>query len=446
MPNESSARLSSVAIVGRPNVGKSSLFNYLIGQRRAVVKNQPGVTRDILEEEVEIWGKRFLLYDTGGLTEARDEISSLIREQVGQFLETVDIVLFMVDAKTGLVPEDEELFRKVQSLGKPFLTLVNKVDRVHDVEVTQAEFYQLGVDLLSISVEHRHGMAELLEWLTSQIEELPETLGPASDRFKIAILGKPNAGKSSLVNRLLGTDQVLVSPQAGTTMDSTYFNFDRDGEKYTLIDTAGLRKAAKRTPGVEKISSFKSRDALLEADLVLLMVDVLEGVGEQDAKILEMAIDNHKAVLVVANKIDKGEELIPECRSTFRAQMEKVFHFYSDVPVVFTSAVTGKGIKGMFEAIADMKRKLEIKIPTSKLNDFFVRVIRQAPAPLSGTKTVKFYYLTQTQQRPPSFIAFANFPEVVDNSYRRFLINRIKSEFGLEGIPIRIFVMKKRRS
>jgi GTP-binding protein len=159
-----------------------------------------------------------------------------------------------------------------------------------------------------------------------------------------------------------------------------------------------------------------------------------------------MAIDNHKAVLVVANKIDKGEELIPECRSTFRAQMEKVFHFYSDVPVVFTSAVTGKGIKGMFEAIADMKRKLEIKIPTSKLNDFFVRVIRQAPAPLSGTKTVKFYYLTQTQQRPPSFIAFANFPEVVDNSYRRFLINRIKSEFGLEGIPIRIFVMKKRRS
>src|SRR5690606_7970942 len=193
---------------------------------------------------------------------------------------------------------------------KPFLTLVNKVDRVHDVELVQAEFFQLGVDLLSISVEHRHGMGELLEWLTSQVEDLPEPTEISSDRFKIAILGKPNAGKSSLVNHLLGAEQVLVSSQAGTTMDSTFFDFERQGDKYTLIDTAGLRKAAKRSPGLEKISSFKSRDALAEADLVLLVVDVLEGVGEQEAKILEMALDHHKAVLVVGNKIDKGEELI----------------------------------------------------------------------------------------------------------------------------------------
>ena len=441
----SSVRPTSVAIVGRPNVGKSSLFNYLIGQRRAVVKNQPGVTRDILEEEVEIWNKRFTLYDTGGLTEAKDEISSLIREQVGAFLETVDLILFVLDAKSGLVPEDEELFRRLQMVGKPFLTVVNKVDQHHDRVLKEAEFYKLGVDLVSVSIEHRLGMGEILEWMTSHAVDVPEEV-PTQGRFKLALLGKPNAGKSSLVNQLLGKDQVLVSEKAGTTMDSTFFDFDVGDEKYTLIDTAGLRKAARRSPGLEKISSFKSRDALAESDLVLLVVDVFEGVGEQEAKILEMALEHHKPVLVVANKIDEGEKKIPEMRSQFRAKAEQVFHFYNDVPMVFVSALTGKGFKGLFSQISQMRSQLTKKIPTSQLNDFFFHVIRQAPAPVSGTKTVKFYYLTQTQQTPPSFIAFANFPEAVDNGYRRFLSKRLKAQFGLEGIPIRIFVMKKRRS
>ncbi len=442
----SSLRPTSVAIVGRPNVGKSSLFNYLIGQRRAMVKNQPGVTRDILEEEVEIWNKRFVVYDTGGLTEAKDEISSLIREQVGAFLATVDLVVFILDAKAGLLPEDEDLFRRLQSVGKPFLTVLNKVDQHHDRELLEAEFFKLGVDLVSVSIEQRLGMGEILEWLTSHATDVPLDAPPTGDRFKLALLGKPNAGKSSLVNQLLGKDQVLVSEKAGTTMDSTFFDFNYDEGKYTLIDTAGLRKAAKRTPGLEKISSFKSRDALVESDLVLLIVDILEGVGEQEAKILELALENHKPVLLVANKIDEGEKRIPEMRSRFKAQLENVFHFYNDVPVVFVSALTGKGLKSLFAKIEEMQGKLNTKISTSQLNDFFFRVIRQAPAPVSGTKTAKFYYLTQTQQKPPSFIAFANFPEVVDNGYRRFLSKRLKTQFGLEGIPIRIFVMKKRRS
>ncbi len=430
-----------VAILGRPNVGKSSLFNYLTETRKSVVKNQPGVTRDIIVETAELWNKSYEVIDTGGLTEAADEISQLIREQVVEFLSSVDLLLVMMDAKSGVMPEDRDLIKIASEAGKPFLVIVNKVDSPIDIEMQLAEFYEFGAELVGISVEQRQGLSELFEWLHPRLNEFDADY---QDALRIAIVGKPNVGKSSIVNKLLGEKRVLVSDIAGTTVDSVEVPFELDGVKYLLVDTAGLRRSSRRTEDVEILSAFKSNEAIRKADLVLLMIDSSEGPSDQDSKIIQQIVEQHKGVLVVANKIDKAEETRPEARKWFREEMEKNFHFFPDLPMVFTSALTARGFEKLFEAIQDLRSKLTKRMSTSDLNDFFSQVIRQAPAPLYGTKTVKFYYLTQTHQVPPSFIAFANHPDGVDPSYRRFLSKRMKERFDLHGVPIRIFVMKSK--
>jgi GTP-binding protein len=429
------------AIIGRPNVGKSTLFNYLVESRRSVVKNQPGVTRDLIFEEAELWGKTFELVDTGGITEAADEISSRIREHVLDFLKSVDYLIVVMDYKSGLCPEDREILRIAKESGKEFLLVVNKVDKSHELDVAGAEFYEFGVPLVTCSFEARYGVDRLLEWISERLqgEETEEKEG-----FVFSIVGKPNVGKSSLTNQLLGAKKMLVSPMAGTTVDSVDFQFQYNDNIYRLIDTAGLRRSAKRTEGVEIISAIKTSQSIKKSELVLLMVDGTEGPTEQDAKILQEIVESHKAVILVVNKLDLGEADIPEFRKTTRAQIADTFHFYIDIPICFISAKTGKGLKDLFNTIEDVRNKLNVKISTTELNDFFMNVIRQAPAPVFGLKNVKFYYLTQTKQKPPSFIAFANHPDGVDNAYRRFLIKRIKARFGLEGIPLRIFVMKSR--
>lgn len=429
------------AIVGRPNVGKSTLFNYLVESRRSVVKNQPGVTRDIIFEEAVLWGKTFDVVDTGGITEAADDISSRIREHVIEFLKTVDYLLLVMDYKSGLCPEDREMIRIAKETGKEFLVVVNKVDKVQELDLAGAEFYEFGVPLVTCSFEHRNGVDRLLEWIS---ERLPEAQGTEKEGFVFSIVGKPNVGKSSLTNQLLGANKMLVSPVAGTTVDSVDFQFDYNEKTYRLIDTAGLRRSAKRVEGIEVISAIKTSQSIKKSDLALLMIDGMQGPSEQDAKILQEIVENHKAVILVVNKLDLGEEDIPEFRKTTRAKIADTFHFYADIPICFISAKTGKGLKSLFETIEDVRDKLDVRISTSELNDFFMNVIRQAPAPVYGLKNVKFYYLTQTKQVPPSFIAFANHPDGVDNAYRRFLIKRMKARFGLEGIPIRIFVMKSK--
>ncbi len=429
------------AIIGRPNVGKSTLFNYLVESRRSLVKNQPGVTRDIIFEEAELWGKTFELVDTGGITEAADEISSRIRESVLEFLSTVDYLLVVMDAKSGLCPEDREIIRIAKESGKDFLLVINKVDKSHELDIAGAEFYEFGLPLITCSFEARYGVDQLLEWISERLtaEEKETKTG-----FVFSIVGKPNVGKSSLTNQLLGAKKMLVSSMAGTTVDSVDFQFQYNDHEYRLIDTAGLRKSAKRTEGVEIISAIKTSQSIRKSQLVLLMIDGVEGPSEQDAKILEEIVESHKAVILVVNKLDLGEADIPEFRKTTRAKLADTFHFYADIPITFISAKTGKGLKDLFEMIESIREKLNVKISTSELNDFFMNVIRQAPAPVYGLRNVKFYYLTQTKQVPPSFIAFANHPDGVDNAYRRFLTKRIKKRFGLEGIPIRIFVMKSK--
>lgn len=429
---------SRVAIIGRPNVGKSTLFNYLTDSRKAVVKNQPGVTRDILIEPTEVWGVKFDVIDTGGLTEASDLFSQLIREQVIEFLSSIDQLILVMDGRVGLVPEDRDIIRIAKETGKPFLLVVNKVDRSHDLELAKAEFYEFGVNVVAASFEMRLGLDEVLEWIVANVKKTENTV---REGLRLAMVGKPNVGKSSLCNALLGEYRLLVSEVAGTTVDSVDAELIYGDRRFVLVDTAGLRRSAKRNDDVEIIAAFKSQEAIRKAELVLLVIDGTLGPTDQDAKILQACLEAHKAVIVVANKSDLAEREVPGYRDWFRTKVSEEFHFFPDIPVVFISAKTKRGLNEMFEAIAAMEEKLALKISTSELNNFFTNVIRQAPAPVWGTTNVKFYYLTQTHQRPPAFIAFANHPDGVNNSYRRFLAKRIQDQWGLQGVPIRIFCM-----
>lgn len=431
-----------VAIIGRPNVGKSTLFNIVTESRKAVVKNMPGVTRDIIIEPVEVWGKHFDIIDTGGITEAGDIFSKLIKEQVTEFLYSVDLIVAVMDGRAGLLPEDRDIIRVAKQAGKPFLLVLNKVDRIQDEEMAKADFYEFGVDMVTAAFEQRRGLAEILEWITNQ---LPDEVQTYKKGMNIAIVGKPNVGKSSICNCILGHNRMIVSDVAGTTIDSVDSPFVYNGKQYTLVDTAGLRRSAKREEDLEIISAFKSQESIRRADLVLLMVDGTEGPSDQDARIMQAILEDHKGVIMVANKSDIGSREIPEYRKKFREQVSRELHFFEDVNVVFTSAKTGQGIEDLFEMIEKVSDQINFHVPTSELNDFFFETIRKAPAPVWGTTNVKFYYLTQTYQKPPAFIAFANHPDGVTNSYRRFLIKNIKERWDLHGLPIRIYCMKSRR-
>ncbi|MFN9067308.1 MAG: ribosome biogenesis GTPase Der, partial [Bdellovibrionales bacterium] len=320
-----------VAIIGRPNVGKSTLFNVLTGTRKAVVKNQPGVTRDIIVEPMEIWGKNFDLIDTGGITESEDLISKMIREQVSEFLYSVDFILAVMDARSGLLPEDRDIIRIAKQSGKPFLLIVNKVDRQHEESLQLAEFYEFGVDVVGCSFEQRRGVSEILEWLH---KNLPDFKTETTESARIAFVGKPNVGKSSLCNALLGQDRMLVSPVAGTTVDSVDTPFYYNNHHYTIVDTAGLRKSARREEDVEIIAAFKSQESIRRANLVLLVVDGTMGPTEQDAKIMQSILEDHKAVILVANKSDLGRKQVEDYQKTFREQVARTFHFFPDVPLV----------------------------------------------------------------------------------------------------------------
>lgn len=433
--------VSRVAIIGRPNVGKSTLFNYLTESRKAVVKDQPGVTRDILIEPGEIWGHKFDVIDTGGLTESSDFFSKLIREQVIEFLKSVDHLIVVMDGRAGLHAEDRDIIRIASETGKPYLLVVNKIDRAHDIESSTAEFYEFGVDVVATSFESRFGMDQILEWIVDQVDRTEHTI---REGLTLAMVGKPNVGKSSLCNRLLGEKRLLVSAVAGTTTDAVDTELVYEDRKYILIDTAGLRKSAHRGEDLEIISTFKTRDAIRRADITLLVVDGNEGPSVQDAKILEQILKAHRAVILVANKVDIAEENHEAFRSWFRARVAEELHFFPDIEIAFTSAMTGKGLKDLFDQIRKMEDKIKKRISTRELNDFFMSVIRQAPAPVWGVQNVKFYYLTQTNQEPPAFIAFANHPDGVDAAYRRFLAKRIQEQWDLKGVPVRIFVMSGR--
>ncbi len=435
-----SPRLKRVALVGRPNVGKSTLFNRLTRSRKAVVRDEPGVTRDIQIEPTEWWGKSFEVVDTGGISDAKDGFTPLIRGQVVEFLNSVDLIVMVVDGRAGIMSEDRSAFQIIKSIGKPFLIVVNKCDRTLEPESYLADFYEFGADLMPAAFERDYNIDEVVEWILAHLQEGDHDV---REGFRLAIVGKPNAGKSSLANCLLGENRMLVSDISGTTVDAVESEYEYNGQKYILNDTAGLRRAGKQKDGVEVLSTFKTRDALLRADLVLLVIDSHVGPSHQDSRIIEMCLEAHKALIVIANKTDTARKEHDNFQQWFREKVAREFHFFADVPVVFTSAKTGAGVDDLFLKIEDIRAKLAVRISTSQLNKFFTEVIKLAPSPVFGTENVKFYYLTQTNQSPPSFIAFANHPEGVTPSYRRFLIKRIQENWGLKGVPLRIFVMKK---
>ncbi len=436
------ASVGTVAVIGRPNVGKSTLFNILTGTRKAVVKDQPGVTRDLQVAQAEWCGTYFDVMDTGGLTDSTDVFSKMIKEQVLATLKSVDLILVVVDGRAGLCPEDRDVLRVVHRSEKPFLLIANKVDSRQDEESASIEFMELAERVLPTSFEQRRGLDEILEWVVTNLPDRPVT---HYQGLTLAVIGKPNAGKSSFCNLLMGFNRMMVSEIAGTTIDAIDLEIDYNDRKYRLIDTAGLRRHARRKEDVEIISAFKSEGAIRRADIILLMVDGTLGPSDQDAKIVEMILHAHKGVILVANKSDIGTKEIPEYRKTFREKTKEVLHFFEDIQIAFVSAKTGAGIEDLFKTVDTTWTKLNKRISTGDLNRFFSQTIRYAPAPVWGTKNVSFYYLTQTHQRPPSFIAFANFPDGVTPSYRRFLIKHMKDEFDLGGIPIRIFAMKKGR-
>lgn len=440
--NEINLLSPKVAIIGRPNVGKSTLFNILTDSRKSVVKNQAGVTRDIIIEPADVWGKKFDLIDTGGVTESQDLFSKLIREQVSDFLHSVDFIIAVMDGRVGLVPEDRDIIKLAKQTGRPMLLVINKVDSQHEEEVAKADFYEFGLDVVAASFEQRRGVAEVMEWIQSNIPDAQETI---KEGMQISMVGKPNVGKSSLCNCLLGVHRMLVSDVAGTTVDSVDSPFIYNDKKYVIVDTAGLRRQSRREDDIEIIAAFKSQESIRRSQIVLLVIDGTTGPTEQDAKIMQQILEDHKGVILVANKSDIAGHEVESYRETFRAQVEREFHFFTDVPIVFTSAKTGAGIPELFKTIESVSEKLNFKVSTSELNDFFFETIRKAPAPVWGITNVKFYYLTQTNQTPPAFIAFANHPDGVTNSYRRFLIKNLKERFNLHGIPIRIFCMKSRR-
>ncbi len=433
---------TKVAIVGRPNVGKSSLFNLFIGKRAALVKDEPGVTRDIHIRPIDVWGRGFDLVDTGGITEGQVPFADQVRKQVIAILPDVDLLLVVVDGRAGLHPDDREVLKEVQKSKKPFLVLVNKIDSEKDQELLVSDFYELGVDLQGTSFENRRGIDEICEWLISQSPEFlthNETL-----QKTIAVIGKPNVGKSSLINYLLNDERMLVSDIAGTTVDAIDSEIDWNGKKYTFIDTAGLRRKAKRSTGVENLSAYKSEDAIARASIVVLMLDGTEGPSRQEARLLELAWEQNKAVLIAINKSDLGRKEIENYRETIQEKMQWEFHFQTDMPRVFISAKTGQGLDQLFEKIDELWEKMHLKISTSDLNDFLGHLTRLTPPPIHGSKNVKFYYFTQTKQVPPSFIAFCNYPPGISDSYKRFLHNELRKKWDLQGVPLRLYVFKKK--
>ncbi len=436
--------MSKVAILGSPNVGKSTLFNILTETRDALVKNQPGVTRDVHIGQVQWENHRFEIIDTGGLTQSQtDSFSSLIKNHIQKIIPSVNCLIVVVDAHTNLSPQDQEVVHFARQTNKPFLIVANKVDCIQDWQNLQSDFYSLGQTVYPAAFEKHLGVSEILDWITSHIplnEAFQQPIQALTQPI-LSLIGKPNVGKSHLFNHLLGSQRMLVTDIPGTTTDSIDSLIEYKDKSYTLIDTAGLRrKSYRKQEGLEILAGYKTKQAMYKADIILLLVDVLEGLGKQEAQLVQQALEMHTPVILVINKTDLA---LPEFRKNIQEQINKCFHFFTDIPVVFISAETGVGLDSLFLKINTIWKKLHFRISTSHLNHFFTQVTNQQPPPLVGSTPIKFYYLTQTHQVPPSFIAFTNKSQGLTSNYKKFLIRKIKQKWSLSEIPIRIFPLKK---
>jgi len=431
------------AIVGRPNVGKSTLFNKIIGERISIVEDTPGVTRDRIYAEGEWLTKKFILIDTGGIEPQNDDI---ILEQMSRqaqiAIEMADAIVFMVDVKSGMTSADKDIASMLQRSGKPIVVACNKVDNIGDVPMGFYEFYNLGLDEpIAISSTHGLGTGDLLDKLFSYVDFSDET-EEDDEIIKVAVIGKPNVGKSSLINKILGEDRVIVSDIAGTTRDAIDTQYEKDGQKYTFIDTAGMRKRGKIDEAIERYSVVRSLAAVDRADVVLILIDAQEGVTEQDTKIAGYAHDNGKASIIVVNKWDLVEKET-NTMENYKKEVHNGLAYMMYAPVAFVSALTGSRLNKIFDLIRYVHNQHSMRISTGVLNDILNEAITKVQPPSDKGKRLKIMYITQASTKPPTFILFVNDKELAHFSYIRYIENQIRETFGLEGTPIK-FIIRER--
>lgn len=432
-----------VAIVGRPNVGKSMLFNRLAGRRLSIVEDTPGVTRDRLYAECEWNGRKFDIVDTGGIEPTADnEMLLFMREQAQIAIDAADVIVLVTEIGTGVTAADKTVSDMLKRSGKPVILVVNKMDSTGDVDPGFYEFYSLGLgDPISVSAVHGHGTGDLLDECVAHFPPESEFEND-DDRIRVAVIGKPNVGKSSLINHILGEKRVIVSDMAGTTRDAVDTAFENKYGKYVFIDTAGIRRRSKVDDRIEKFSVMRAKLAIDRADVCLIMIDAREGVTEQDTKIAGLAHEAGKASVVVVNKWDLVEK-DGKTMDKMRKEVMRDLAFMSYAPVLFISALTGQRTDRIFELVNYVNDQSAMRITTGMLNDVLADAQARQQPPTDKGRRLKIYYMTQTGIRPPNFVVFCNSRELFHFSYQRYIENQIRAAFGLEGTPIRIVIRQK---
>ena len=432
-----------VAVVGRPNVGKSTLFNKLCGQRLAIVEDTPGVTRDRIYGETDWNGRKFTLIDTGGIEPRTDnQILEFMRDQAQIAIDNANVIVFLTDIKTGLTASDHEVANMLLRSGKPIVLAVNKMDSTGVPDPDFYEFYNLGLgDPIAVSAVHGHGTGDLLDacvrYFPPEEEEEEE-----DDAIKVAVIGKPNAGKSSLVNKILGENRVIVSDVAGTTRDAIDSRFENDKGKFVFIDTAGIRKKSKVEEDIEKYSVLRATMAIERSDVCLIMIDATEGVTEQDTKVAGLAHEAGKASIIVINKwdlVEKDDKTMDKMREKVRQDLA----FMTYAPIMFISAKTGQRVDKLFDMIDYVSNQASVRITTGMLNNVLEDAQTRVQPPTDKGRRLKIYYMTQVGIRPPHFVIFCNDSRLFHFSYRRYLENCIRNTFGLEGTPVIMSIRQK---
>ena len=432
----------TVAIIGRPNVGKSTFFNYIVGSRISIVEDTPGVTRDRIYAETHWRGRTFTVVDTAGIEpKSEDIIISQMREQAQIAIEIADVIVFLTDIKQGVTATDEEIAVMLRKSKKPVILVCNKADNMSRDKNDIYEFYNLGMgDVYPVSAANALGIGDVLDAI---YEKLPEKSNDEDDeRIKVAVIGKPNVGKSSLINKILGENRTIVSSIAGTTRDAIDTEYENNHGKYVLIDTAGIRRKSKVTESIEKFSIMRTLLAIERADVCLMMIDATEGVTDQDAKIAGEAHEAGKGIIIVVNKWDEYEKETGTLEK-YKKDIYARLSYLSYAPIIFISAKTGQRVEKLFDLINHVNEQNSMRVTTSALNQVINEAIALVQPPTDKGKRLKILYGTQVSTKPPTFVIFVNNKELFHFSYERYIVNQIRREFGLDGTPVRIIAREK---
>ncbi|MBR1441176.1 MAG: ribosome biogenesis GTPase Der [Lachnospiraceae bacterium] len=433
-----------VAVVGRPNVGKSTLFNALVGEKISIVEDTPGVTRDRIYADISWLNYQFTLIDTGGIEpDSKDIILSQMREQAQIAIDTADVIIFITDVKQGLVDADDKVANMLRKSHKPVVLVVNKVDNYNTKMNDVYEFYNLGIgDPIAISAANRTGIGDMLDEVVKHFGE-PEAEEEEDDRIRVAIVGKPNVGKSSLINKLLGENRLIVSDIAGTTRDAVDTDVTYQGKEYVFIDTAGLRRKNKIKEELEHYMIIRTVSAVERADVVVLLIDAVEGVTEQDAKIAGIAHERGKGMIVAVNKWDAIEKTDKSTKE-YSDQIKQTLSFMPYAEIMFISAATGQRLPKLYETVDAVYQNTSLRVSTGVLNEIMAEAVVMQQPPQDKGKMLRLYYITQASVKPPTFVIFVNDKKLMHFSYQRYLENRIRESFGFRGTPMR-FIIRERK-